>query len=134
MDPISLALVTALGAGVTASVTDATKASLAAGYTALKTRLLEKISSLHPRVSQALTELETSPTSSARQAVLVEEVTAAQLPHDPELLELAQTLLHQIQQTPASSQVIQHIQNSAVSNSGTANNYNIQGDQHITQG
>ena len=53
MDPVSLALITALGAGVTSSVTDATKASLVAGYTALKTRLLEKTSSLHPKISPA---------------------------------------------------------------------------------
>lgn len=132
MDPVSLALITAIGAGVTSSVTDATKASLVAGYTALKTRLLEKMSSLHPKVPQALTELEASPTSQARQAVLVEEVTAAQIPHDSELLNLAQALLQQIQQAPTGSQIINHVENSAISNTGTANNYIIQGDQHIT--
>ncbi len=83
MDTVSLALITALGAGVTNSITDATKTSLVAGYTALKTRLLEKINSLHPKVSPALAELEASPTSQARQAVLVEEVTTAQIPQDP---------------------------------------------------
>ncbi len=126
--PVSLALITAIGVGITSTVTDATKASLVASYTALK----KKISSLHPKVSQALAELEVSPTSQARQAVLVEEVSTAKLPQDSELLNLAQTLLHQVQQTPAGSQIIQHVQNSAVSNTGTANNYNIQGDQHIT--
>lgn len=131
MDPVSLALITAIGAGVTSSVTDATKASLVASYTALKKRLLEKISSLHPKVPQALAELEASPTSQARQAVLVEEVTTTQLPYDPELLDLAQALLRQIQQTPTGSQIMHHVQNSAVSNTGTANTYNIQGDQHM---
>ncbi len=126
--PVSLALITAIGVGITSTVTDATKASLVASYTALK----KKISSLHHKVSQALAELEVSPTSQARQAVLVEEVSTAKLPQDSELLNLAQTLLHQVQQTPAGSQIIQHVQNSAVSNTGTANNYNIQGDQHIT--
>ena len=46
MDPVSLALITAIGAGVTSSVTDATKASLSAGYAALKTRVLEKLTDL----------------------------------------------------------------------------------------
>ncbi len=132
MDPISLALITAIGAGVTGSVTDATKTSLAAGYMTLKKRVLEKISSLHPKVSQALTELEAAPTSPARQAVLVEEVSTTELPHDPELLELAQELLHQIRQTPAGSQIIEHVENSAVSYSGSATTYNIQGDQRNT--
>jgi hypothetical protein len=132
MDPISPALITAIGAGVTSSVTDATKASLIAGYTALKKRLLEKISSLHPKVPQALAELEASPASQARQAVLVEEVATAQLPQDPELQELAQALLQQIRHTSAGSQIIHQVQNSAISNAGTATNYNIQGDQHIT--
>src|SRR6266576_5324630 len=93
MNPVSLALITAIGAGVTSSVTDATKASLVAGYTALKKRVLEKISSVHPKIPQALAELEAAPASQARQAVLVEEVAAAQLSHDPELLHLAQALL-----------------------------------------
>lgn len=132
MDPVSLALITAVSAGVTSTITDATKASLVASYMALKTRLLEKISSLHPKVPQALAELEASPTSQARQTVLVEEVVTAQISHDPELLDLAQALLQQIQQTPTGSQIIYHVQNSAVSNSGTATTYNIQGDQHTT--
>jgi ClpP class serine protease len=131
MDPISLALITAVGVGVTSSVTDATKASLVAGYTALKTRLVEKIGRMHPKVQEALAELEAAPTSQARQAVLVEEITATDLPHDRELLDLAQTLLRDIQQIAPGTQIIHHIQNSAVSNSGTANNYNIQGDQYL---
>src|SRR5947209_4161871 len=118
MDPVSLALITAIGAGVTSSVTDATKASLVAGYTALKTRLMEKIRGQHPKVPQALAELEAAPTSQARQAVLVEEITATNLPHDRELLELAQVLLQHIQQTSSGSQIIHHVQNSAISNSG----------------
>jgi len=132
MDPVSLALITAIGAGVTESISDATKNSLTTGYLALKKRLLEKISLRHPKVSQALTELEAAPTSQARQAVLVEEITAARIPKDAELVDLAQRLLQQIQQTPAGTQIISHVQNSAVSNTGTANTYNIQGDQHIT--
>jgi len=132
MDPVSLALITAIGAGVTSSVTDATKASLVAGYTALKTRLVEKVMGLHPKVPQALAELEASPTSQARQAVLVEEVATAQVPQDPELVALAQAVLEKIEQIPPGSQLIHHIENSAISNSGTATNYNIQGDQHIT--
>jgi hypothetical protein len=131
MDPISQALITAVGAGVTSSITDATKASLVAGYTALKTCLVEKIGRRYPKVPQALAELEAAPTSQARQAVLVEEITATDLPHDRELLDLAQTLLQSIQQTAPGSQIIHHIQDSAISNSGTANNYNIQGDQYL---
>ena len=131
MDPVSLALITAIGAGVTSSVTDATKASLVAGYRALKTRLVEKVRGLHPKVPQALAELEAAPTSQARQAVLVEEITATPLPHDQELVDLAQALLQHIQQTPTGSQIIHHIQNSAVSNTGTANNYNVHGDQYL---
>ena len=131
MDPVSLALITALGAGVTGSITTATQTALVASYRALKDRLLTKIGSTHPEVAQALAKLETTPTSQARQAVLVEEVTAAQLPQDLELVKLAQMLLEQIPQAPAGSQIISHVQNSAISNTGTATNNNIQGDQHI---
>jgi hypothetical protein len=131
MDPVSLALITALGAGVTGSITTATQTTIAASYRALKDRLLTKIGSTHPEVAQALATLEITPTSHARQAVLVEEVTAAQLPQDLELVKLAQMLLEQIPQAPAGSQIISHVQNSAISNTGTATNNNIQRDQHL---
>ncbi len=132
MDPVSLALITAIGAGVTSSVTDATKASLVAGYHALKDRLLAKKGSTHPDLPHALAKLEIAPTSQARQAVLVEEVTAAQVPQDAELVTLAQQLLEQLRQLPANSQIISHVENSAISNTGTATNYNIQGNQYTT--
>jgi hypothetical protein len=132
VDPVSLALITALGAGVTSSITTATQATLAAGYRTLKDRMLAKIGSTNPEVGHALGKLEDAPASQARQAVLIEEVTVAQVPQDPELVALAQTLLEKIEQTPPGSQLIHHVENSAISNSGTATNYNIQGDQHIT--
>jgi hypothetical protein len=131
MDPVSLALITALGAGVTGSVTTATQATLVASYKTLKDCLLIKIGSTHPEVVHALAKLEATPTSQARQAVLVEEVTAAQVPQDLELVKLAQALL---EQAPTGSQIISHVQNSAISNSGRATNNNIQGDQHIIRG
>ncbi len=132
MDPVSLALITAIGAGVTSSITDATKASLVSGYHVLKDRLLAKKGSTHPDLSRALTKLEIAPTSQARQAVLVEEVTAAQVPQDVELVTLAQQLLEQLRQLPVGSQIISHVENSAISNTGNATTYNIQGDQYST--
>ncbi|MBV9689014.1 MAG: hypothetical protein JO202_04810 [Ktedonobacteraceae bacterium] len=132
IDPVSLALITALGAGVTNTITTATQATLAAGYRALKDCLLTKIGLTYPEVGHALAKLEAAPASQARQAVLVEEVTTAQVPQDPQLMTLAQALLEKIEQTPAGSQLIHHVQNSAISHSGAATTYNIQGDQHIT--
>ncbi|GCE15760.1 hypothetical protein [Tengunoibacter tsumagoiensis] len=128
MDPVSFALITAISAGATNAVTEATSSAISTAYTALKTRLLEKVHPQHPKVPQALTELEASPASQGRQAVLVEEITATQLPQDAELVRLAQELLNQIKKTSASSQIIQQVKNSAVSNTGTANYYNIKGD------
>jgi hypothetical protein len=130
MDPISLALIAAVSAGVTNSITDGTKASLSASYLALKKKLLEKIRSRHSKVPQALSELEASPKSQGRGAVLAEEIEAAQLSHDSELLKLAQSLMQEVKKTPAGIQIIQSVQNSSVSNSGNATTYNIQGDQH----
>ncbi|GCF11226.1 hypothetical protein [Dictyobacter arantiisoli] len=128
MDPVSLALITAIGAGVT----DVEKSSLTEGYTALKQRLLDKIGSCHPNVPQALSDLEASPNSRGRQAVLVEAITEAKVSHDPDLQQLAQALLEQLKQTQGGTQIIYHVDHSALSNSGHATNYNIQGDQHIT--
>jgi hypothetical protein len=132
MDPVSLALLTALGAGVTSGLTDATKDALVAGYTTLKDRLLARFGQSHPDLEHAITTVEAKPSSQARQDVLVEELTAARVANDPELVALAHTLLYQLQLTPHGSQVIQHVQNSAVSQFGNATTYNIQGDQHHT--
>jgi hypothetical protein len=133
MDPVSLALLTALGAGVTSGLTDVTKQTIVAGYTKLKERLLARFGPSHPDLEHALTTVEAKPTSQARQSVLVEELTAARVADDPELVTLAHTLLQQLQHTQHGSQVIQHVQNSAVSQYGNAMTYNIQGDQRNTQ-
>jgi hypothetical protein len=133
MDPVSLALLTALGAGVTSGLTDATKETIVAGYTTLKERLLARFGQSHPDLEHALTTVEAKPASQARQSVLVEELTAAHAADDPELVTLAHTLLlRQLRQTQHGSQVIQHVQNSAVSQYGNAITYNIKGDQHHT--
>lgn len=120
MDDVSLALITAVGAGVTSSVTDATKASLVAAYNALKTRLLEKIGILYPKVSQALLELEENPNSKARKEVLVEEINATPLPNDQELIRLATTLLHNTQRSTVNNVDIGAVKYSAVSITGSA--------------
>jgi hypothetical protein len=106
MDPVSLALLTALGAGATSGLTDVTKQTIVAGYTKLKERLLARFGQSYPDLEHALTTVEAKPTSQARQDVLVEELTAARVVDDPELVTLAHTLLQQLQHTQHGSQVI----------------------------
>ena len=132
MDPVSLALLTALGAGVTSGLTDTAKDAIVAGYTTLKERLLARFGQSHPDLEYALITVEAKPSSQARQGVLVEELTAARASDDPELVALASTLLQQLQHTPHGSQVLQHVEHSAISQYGNATTYNIQGDQHNT--
>jgi hypothetical protein len=122
MDPISLALVTAVGAGITSSLSDATKTTLVSAYTTLKNRLLAKLGSKHTALSSAITLLEATPDSQARQGVLVEEITASKASQDPELLQLAEALLKELKQTPTISQYIQKVEGNynAASQTGSA--------------
>jgi len=109
MDPVSLALITAVGAGVTSSMTDVTKATLVSAYTALKNRLLTKFES-HADLAHAVAKLEAAPDSQARQGIVLEEVTAAHADQDAELLQLAQALLGKLRDSGVPSQFIQKVE------------------------
>jgi hypothetical protein len=86
------AIVGALGVGALEGAKDTAKKAVAEGYDKLRSLLTNRFGS-KGRVEAALTSLEENPESSARQAVLNEELTASGASSDPALFAQASTLL-----------------------------------------
>ena len=94
MDPIAL-IVTALAAGATAVLQPSSDQAVKDNYQSLKT-LIER---RYPTAAASVDNLERSPASSARRAVVQEDLVAAGAAQDADLLQLAQLVLGQ-QQLP----------------------------------
>ena len=101
MDPITLAIVAAVTAGVTkigeSVITDA--------YTGLKDLLKQKFGAASSLV-KAADEIEANPESKGRPVTLNEEVVAAKADQDPEIMKAAEALLEKLKQTPSGATII----------------------------
>ncbi|BAY87948.1 hypothetical protein NIES267_74720 (plasmid) [Calothrix parasitica NIES-267] len=114
MDPITTAIVAAV-------VSEVSKAVISNSYEVLKAALKKKCGSESDLVS-AVNQLEKKPDSDARKAMLQEEVEAAKVNDDPEILQLAQDLLDKLKDEPGGQQIINQTQ------TNTASGNNVGGD------
>jgi hypothetical protein len=89
MDPITLAIITALANLSQNAISDA--------YTAFKVALQQKFG-VNSELVEAVDKLEQKPTSKDHQATLQEEVTSSGAGEDPDLLYMANTLLAQLKE------------------------------------
>jgi hypothetical protein len=112
MDPITLAIVTALGQLGQTVIADA--------YHALKAALQQKLG-LDSDLVEAVDKLEAKPDSKARQALLQEEVETAQANQDPELVTAAEALLEKLKALPGGQVTI-------------TQDVDIKGDRNIVTG
>jgi hypothetical protein len=123
MDPITLAIVTALSAGAMSGATDVAKKAIGDSYEGLKA-LIKKKFGRDSDVSEAIEKLQAKPESAGHQAVLSEELVNANAASDPEVLNAAQSLLALIKALPQGEQRIQQIAHgigiAQASGSGTA--------------
>lgn len=87
MDPITLAITTALANLSQDLIKDA--------YTAFKAALQDKYG-VNSELVEAVDKLEEKPESKARQAMLQEEVASSGAGQDPDLLQVANTLIEQL--------------------------------------
>jgi hypothetical protein len=106
MDPVSAAIIAALVAGAASGATDVAKSALVDGYNGLK-NLIKKKWGGDSEVSRAIEQLQVKPDSDARKGVLAEEVKAAKVAEDPELTQMAQSLLSLIKSMPDGEKHIQ---------------------------
>ncbi len=96
MDPISAAFIAAITAGATSALQDTAKKAIADAYDGLKS-LLHRNHPETPDLNTALTSLQSKPASPNYQAAVAEEVKAAAIDKDPELLASAKALLAMLQ-------------------------------------
>jgi hypothetical protein len=100
MDPISAAIIAAATAGVAGGVTAVGKQAIVDAYKGLKNWIAKKHGG-DAKVVQAIAEVEAAPQSKARQMVLVEEMSNANIDKESEPQELASQLIAALKETQA---------------------------------
>lgn len=108
MDPITTAIIAAAAAGYAGGAGKASQQAVLDAYNGLKTLLQRKFGA-GSDLAEAVEKVEQKPASAAHQAMLQEEVVAAQADEDPELQEAAQTLLAQMKEEPQLANYVQQI-------------------------
>jgi hypothetical protein len=126
MDPITIAIVSALSAGAISGLTEASKTAITDAYNKLKALLVKKFGG-ESEVIHAVNEVEAKPDAAGRKAMLQAEVTTAKADQDQDLLQAAQTLLQLLQTSPEGAQHIQTATGSyiAQANQGSSASVNI---------
>lgn len=112
MDPITAAILAALGAGALKGVGKLGQDVLADAYEGLKKLLRRKFGD-QSDVAQTVASLEDRPDSTARAAMVAEAVSDAKATDDPEVLAAAQALLEQIEKLPGGDKVVQQVTGSS---------------------
>ena len=104
VDPI----VTALLGGLAASAGKVASKAVEDAYGALKALLVRRLGE-KSEAAEAVAKLEAKPDSEGRKATVAEELTAAKVSDDPELLEAARRLQAALEQLPAEGRAhVQH--------------------------
>jgi hypothetical protein len=106
MDPVTLAIITALATGATSGLTDATKKALVDGYEGLKGLIKKKFGG-DSDAAEAIEKLQAKPDSLGRRETLAEELKAVNAAADPELLSASHSLLELIKALPQGDRHIQ---------------------------
>jgi hypothetical protein len=120
MDPITTAIIAALGKLAEPAVKDA--------YSGLKNLIFSKYKEAHPSLPHTVSELEKRPDSNGYRQVLAEEVAHARAAEDPELASAAQSLLQlALPKGPQIQNVRQDVR-------GNQNTFSGTGDVNIREG
>lgn len=106
MDPITLAIVSALTAGIGSGVTKVAEQGTVDGYNSLKSALKKKFGD-DSDVVKTVAALESKPGSEGRKATLQEEIADSKADKDPDILKVANDLLEQIKAQPNGEKHIQ---------------------------
>ena len=108
MDPVTFtAIVAAISAGLGTGVSKVGESALVDTYQGLKAMLQRKFAN-NSEVVEAVDKLEKKPDSEGRKGMLKEELEDAGVDHDPEVRQVAQELLKQLEAQPGGEA---HIQN-----------------------
>jgi hypothetical protein len=120
MDPLSMIAI-ALTTGATAALKPTAEQAIKDAYAGLKALIQRKFGA-SSEVAKAVDGVETKPDSQGRQTTLKEELTAANVAQDQDILQAAQRLLDLVKAQPDGAAHIQQI----------TGNYNVQADRGST--
>jgi hypothetical protein len=112
MDPITAAILAALGAGALKGVGKLGQDVLSDAYEGLKNLLRRKFGE-QGDVAQSVANLEQRPDSTARAGMLAEALGDVKANDDPEIVAAAKALLEQIEKLPGGDQVVQQVTGSS---------------------
>jgi hypothetical protein len=132
MDPITAAIIAAVLAGAAEGLTEVSKNAIVDTYNALKAAIQKKLGKEN-NVTKAITELEGEKNSKGRQIVLEEQVSAATLKDDAQLLALAQKLTAEIKAQPATAQYLQTAYGSNIAQASGGSTATVTVQQRETQ-
>lgn len=105
MDPITGAIVAALAVGVASGATEVGKKVIVDAYKALKAAIEKKYGD-DDKITKAVTDLESEPDFKPNHDALAGRVEQAKAAQDPELVNLAQTLIEALKITAEGQQAV----------------------------
>ena len=110
MDPITLAIIAAVTAGVTAGAGKVAENAIVDAYEGLKNLIKRKFGN-DEKLPKAIKDVENEPDFKPYQEGLRQRIEASALAKDPETLKAAKSLLELLKNKPAGAEAIQNIQN-----------------------
>jgi len=113
VDPISIAIIAAISAGLVKGVSTVGENVLVDAYEGLKSLIKRKFGH-ESDVAKAVDAVEAKPDSAGRQQTLSEEIVAAKADQDAEIVKAAQALQDLIKSLPSGGQNIQQAQGSYI--------------------
>lgn len=106
MDPVTMAIISAVEAGANSAAGNVAKKALVDCYDGLKA-LLKKKFGAESDVAEAVDKLEDKPDAKGRRQTVEDEIVAVKAGADPELLAAARALLDQIKAMPGEKHAVQ---------------------------
>ena len=108
MDPITMAIVSALAAGIGAGVPKVAEQAIVDGYNTLRSALKERFGE-DSDVVEAVEKLEAKPNSTGRQTTLHEEIKDSKADQDPDLIIAAEALVAKIKDLPGGQTIVTQV-------------------------
>jgi hypothetical protein len=105
MDPITTAIVAAISAGVTSSMTAVGKEAILDAYKGIKSAIKSKFGKDN-NISKTITDLEADPKSKGYQLLLAEHIATAKANQVPDILKITQKLTEALQSTETGRKAI----------------------------
>ena len=108
MDPITMAIVSALAAGIGAGVPKVAEQAIVDGYNSLRSALTERFGE-DSDVVEAVEKLEAKPDSGGRQTTLQEEIKDSKADQNPDLILAAEALVAKIKDLPGGQTIVTQV-------------------------